>query len=45
MIVQTVLMDMEFDNTIDKLIENVVVSISISKEHVAEIGRAILTVK
>ena len=35
MIVQTVLMDMEFDNNIDNLMENVVVKTSATKEHVA----------
>ena len=41
MILQYILMDMEFDNTIDELMENFVVNTSTSKEPVAEIERAI----
>ena len=45
MILQTVLMDMEFDKTIDEIMVNVVVKNSITKEQVAEIERDICTVK
>ena len=45
MIVQNVLMGMEIYKTIDRLMENVVVNTSASKEHVGKIERAICTVK
>ena len=45
MVVQAILMDMEFDNTIDKLMEKSVVKTSTSKEHVGEIDRINRTVK
>ena len=45
MIAQTVLMDKEFDKTIDELMENVVVNTSASKVHVAESEKNIHTVK
>ena len=44
-IVQTVLMDTEFNKTIDNLMENIVVKTSAEKEHVVEIERTIFTVK
>ena len=45
MIVQTVITDMEFDRTIEKLIENLVVNTSSVKEHISEIERTIVTFK
>ena len=45
MIVQTLLMAVEFDNIIDKLMVNVVVETSTSKEHISEIERGIFTAK
>ena len=45
MIVQTILMDMEFDPTKDELMGNMVVNTSATKENVAEIERCIHTVK
>ena len=45
MIVQTILMDMEFDKTADHLMDSTVVNTSAAKEHVAEIERCIRTVK
>ena len=44
-IVQTILMDMEFDSTKDELMGKPVVNNSAAKEHVAEIERCICTVK
>ena len=41
MIVQTVLMDMEFDKTVDELSDRTVVNTSAAQEHVAEIERQI----
>ena len=41
MIVQTVLMEMDFNKTKDELIENVFVNNSATKENVAEIERTI----
>ena len=45
MIVQTVLMDMEFDKTVDELSDKTVVNTSAAREHVAEIERQIRTTK
>ena len=45
MVVQTVLMDMEFDKTIDELSDRTVVNTSAAREHVAEIERQIRTAK
>ena len=45
MIVQTILMDMEFDKTADHLMDSTVVNTSAAKEHVAEIERCICTTK
>ena len=45
MVVQTVLMDMEFDKTIDELSDQTVVDTSAAQEHVAEIERQIRTAK
>ena len=45
MLLQTVLVDIEFENTIDELMENSVVNTSIAKEHVSEIERNIHTVE
>ena len=45
MILQTVLMGMEFDKTIYEITVNVVVNNSTTKEHVAKIERDIRTVK
>ena len=45
MIVQTVLMEMDFNKTKDELIENVFVNNSATKENVAEIERTIRTFK
>ena len=45
MIVQTILMDMEFDSTKDELMGKTVVNTSTAKEHVAEIEWYIRTVK
>ena len=45
MVVQTVLMDMEFDKTVDKLLDQTVVNTSAVQEHVAEIERQISTTK
>ena len=45
MIVQNILMDMEFNNTIDEPIENVVVNTPAANEDVAEIEKTIRTVK
>ena len=45
MIVHIVILDMEFDKTINNLMGNVVVKTSASKQHVAEIERGIWTVK
>jgi len=45
MIVQTILMDMEFDSTVNELMGKTVVNTSAAKEHVAEIERCIRTVK
>ena len=39
MIVQTVLMDMEFSKTVDKLSDRTVVNTSTAREHVTEIER------
>ena len=44
-IVQTVLMDVDFDRTIYDLMENGIVKNLAAKQHVAEIERTILTVK
>ena len=45
MIVQTVIMDMQSDKNIAKLMENVVVNTSSTKEHVAEMERTTRTVR
>ena len=45
MIVQTVLMDMEFDKTVDKLLDRTMVDTSAAREHVAEIEHQIRTTK
>jgi hypothetical protein len=45
MIVQTILMDMEFDKTVEPLMGNVVVNTSAAREHIAEIERSIRTIK
>ena len=45
MIVQTVLMEMDFNKTKDELIENVFLNNSATKENVAEIERTIRTFK
>ena len=45
MILQTILMDMEFDSTKDELMGRKVVKTSAAKEHVAEFERCISTVK
>ena len=39
MVVQTVLMDMEFDKTVDELSDQTVVNTSAARDHVAEIQR------
>ena len=43
MILQNILIDMEFYSNIDEMMRNVIVNNSISKEHVAKIERAICT--
>jgi hypothetical protein len=45
MVVQTILMDMEFDKTVEPLMADVTVNTSAAQEHVAEIERSIRTVK
>ena len=45
MIIQDVLMDIEFERTIDKLRGDVFVDTSTTKEHIIEIERATRTVK
>ena len=45
MIVQTALMDMELDKTVDELSERTVVNTSAAREHVAKIERQICTTK
>ena len=45
MVVQTILMDMEFDKTINELTKQTVINIYATKEHVADITRCIHTVK
>ena len=45
MIVQTILMDMEFDKTKSELMDKVVVNTTAAREHVAEVERAIRTLK
>ena len=45
MIVQTVLMDMEFDKTVNELSDRTVVKTSAARKHVAEIERQIRTTK
>ena len=45
MIVQTILMDMEFDSNKYELMGKTVVNTSAAKEHVAEIERCIRTAK
>ena len=45
MIVQTVLMNMEFDETVDELLERTVVDTAVAREHVAEIKCQIQTTK
>ena len=42
---QTILMDMEFDSTEEMLVGEVVVNTAAAREHVAEIERAIQTIK
>ena len=44
-IVQTILMDMEFDSTKDELMGKIVFNTSAAKEHVAKIKMYILTAK
>jgi hypothetical protein len=45
MIVQTILMDMEFDKTAEPLMGDVAVNMSTAREHIAEIERSIRTIK
>ena len=45
MVVQTVLMDMEFDKTVDGLSDKTVVNTFAAREHVAETERQIRTTK
>jgi hypothetical protein len=45
MVVQTILMDMEFDKTVEPLMVEVTVNTSAAREHVAKIEQSIRTVK